>query len=103
MMSWKIMTNIPLKTSSGCRKRPGGLIFRPNAKQPAIGKLIDDAMVAIEKENPKLKGVLLKDCARPTLDKHTLGELIDLIGKSDTIYRCPQDGIFNRLDSQGTF
>jgi len=54
--------------------------LRANAKQPAIGKLIDDAMVAIEKENPKLKGVLPKDYARPTLDKRSLGELIDLIG-----------------------
>ena len=51
-----------------------------NAKQPAIGKLIDDAMIAIEKENPSLKGVLSKDYARPTLDKQRLGELIDLIG-----------------------
>jgi len=51
-----------------------------NAKQPTIGKLVDDAMVAIEKENPKLKGVLPKDYARPALDKHTLGELIDSIG-----------------------
>lgn len=50
------------------------------AKQPTIGKLIDDAMVAIEKENPTLKGVLPTDYARPTLDKHRLGELIDLIG-----------------------
>ncbi len=37
-------------------------------------------MVAIEKENPVLKGVLSKDYARPTLDKTRLGELIDLIG-----------------------
>lgn len=51
-----------------------------NAKQPTIGKLVDDAMIAIEKENPKLKGVLPKDYARPALDKHTLGELIDDIG-----------------------
>lgn len=51
-----------------------------NAKQPIIGKLVDDAMVAIEKENTSLKGVLPKDYARPTLDKHTFGELIDLIG-----------------------
>ncbi len=49
------------------------------AKQPTIGKLIDDAMVAIEKENPTLKGVLPKDYARPSLDKTRLGELIDLI------------------------
>jgi len=53
--------------------------LQDNAKQPAIGKLVDDAMVAIEKENPKLKGVLPKDYARPALDKHTLGELIDKI------------------------
>jgi type I restriction-modification system DNA methylase subunit len=54
--------------------------LQANAKQPAIGKLIDDAMVAIEKENPSLRGVLPKDYARPTLDKQRLGELIDLIG-----------------------
>lgn len=54
--------------------------LQANAKQPTIGKFIDDAMVAIEKENPKLKGVLPKDYGRPTLDKHALGELIDLIG-----------------------
>ncbi|HNZ20296.1 MAG TPA: class I SAM-dependent DNA methyltransferase [Candidatus Hydrogenedentes bacterium] len=51
-----------------------------NAKQPEIGVLIDDAMEAIEKENPVLKGVLPKDYARPALDKQRLGELIDLIG-----------------------
>jgi type I restriction enzyme M protein len=54
--------------------------LQANAKQPKIGKLIDDAMVAIEKENPRLKGVLPKDFARPTLDKRRLGELIDLVG-----------------------
>lgn len=51
-----------------------------NAKQPTIGKLLDDAMVAIERENPRLKGVLPKDYARSALDKQRLGELIDLIG-----------------------
>jgi type I restriction enzyme M protein len=50
------------------------------AKQPTIGKLIDDAMVAIERDNPMLKGVLPKDYNRPALDKQRLGELIDLIG-----------------------
>ena len=54
--------------------------LQDNAKQTTIGKLIDDAMVAIEKENPVLKGVLSKDYARPTLDKTRLGELIDIIG-----------------------
>ena len=37
-------------------------------------------MVAIERDNPSLKGVLPKDYARPALDKTRLGELIDLIG-----------------------
>jgi type I restriction enzyme M protein len=50
------------------------------AKLPSIGKDIDAAMDAIEKDNPGLKGVLSKDYARPTLDKQRLGELIDLIG-----------------------
>jgi type I restriction enzyme M protein len=54
--------------------------LQANAKQPTIGKLVDDAMVAIEKENPALKGVLPKDYARPALDKTRLGEVIDLIG-----------------------
>ena len=54
--------------------------LQANAKQPTIGKLIDEAMIAIEKENPSLRGVLSKDYARPALDKQRLGELIDLIG-----------------------
>jgi type I restriction enzyme M protein len=56
------------------------LHLRANAKQPTIGKTLDDAMVAIERDNPSLKGVLPKDYARPALDKQRLGELIDLIG-----------------------
>ncbi len=51
-----------------------------NAKQATIGKLIDDAMVALEAQNPTLKGVLQKDYGRPGLDKTRLGELIDLVG-----------------------
>ncbi|MEI6493897.1 MAG: class I SAM-dependent DNA methyltransferase, partial [Verrucomicrobiota bacterium] len=54
--------------------------LQASAKQPTIGKIVDDAMVAIERDNPRLKGVLPKDYARPGLDKHRLGELIDLIG-----------------------
>ncbi len=50
------------------------------AKQPEIGQIIDNAMLAIERENPVLKGVLSKDYARPTLNKQRLGQLIDLIG-----------------------
>lgn len=51
-----------------------------NAKQPSIGKLIDDAMDGVERDNPSLKSVLPKNYARPALDKQRLGELIDLIG-----------------------
>ena len=51
-----------------------------SATQPSIGKLLDDAMVAIERDNTTLKGVLPKDYARPALDKTRLGELINLIG-----------------------
>lgn len=51
-----------------------------NAKKPEIGKLIDDAMEAIEKDNRSLRGVLVKNYARPGLDKARLGELIDLVG-----------------------
>jgi type I restriction enzyme M protein len=49
------------------------------AKQPEIGKYLDDGMVAIERDNPTLKNILPKDFARPTLDKTRLGEVIDLI------------------------
>ncbi|MGK9476347.1 type I restriction-modification system subunit M [Melioribacter sp. OK-6-Me] len=51
-----------------------------NAKKTEIGRIIDDAMDAIEKENNSLKGVLPKIYARPALNKQRLGELIDLIG-----------------------
>ena len=50
------------------------------SKLPSIGKDIDDAMVAIEKINPDLKGCLPKRYALPNLDKAALGGLIDLIG-----------------------
>ena len=53
--------------------------LQAQARQPGIGSLVDDAMVAIERDNPRLKGVLPKDYARPALDKQRLGELIDLV------------------------
>jgi len=54
--------------------------LQANAKQPNIGKLVDEAMLAIERDNPTLKGVLPKDYAHPRLDKQRLGQLIDLVG-----------------------
>ncbi|MBU4226620.1 MAG: type I restriction-modification system subunit M [Chloroflexi bacterium] len=55
--------------------------LRGKAKQPEIGKYLDDGMVAIERDNPTLKNILPKDYARPTLDKQRLGELIDLVSR----------------------
>lgn len=54
--------------------------LKAQAKHPTIGKTVDDAMDAIEKENSSLKGVLPKVFARQSLDPTSLGELIDLIG-----------------------
>jgi type I restriction enzyme M protein len=54
--------------------------LQSQAKQPDIGKLVDAAMDAIEKENPSLKGVLPKVFARDNLDPASLGQLIDLVG-----------------------
>ncbi len=50
------------------------------ARLETVGKALDKAMDAIERDNPRLKGVLPKDYARPAIDKRRLGELIDLIG-----------------------
>ena len=54
--------------------------LQARAKQPEIGKYLDDAMDAIERINDSLKGVLPKIYADPDLNKQRLGELIDLIG-----------------------
>ncbi len=53
--------------------------IRNQAKQPDIGKRIDDALIAIEQDNPRLKGILDKRFARTQLEPGRLGELIDLI------------------------
>jgi len=60
------------RTFSGCPRKPAG---RASAKQPTIGMRVDElsATTPGSREPPK-------DCASPGLDKHRLGELIDLIG-----------------------
>lgn len=50
------------------------------AKLPSIGKDVDDAMEAVEKENATLKRILPKVYARHNLNKAVLGGLIDLVG-----------------------
>lgn len=72
--------------------------LQAQAKQPTIGKLLDDAMVAIEADNPLLKGVLPKNYASAAVATPRLGELIDLVatiglGSRATLWsawwRCP--------------
>ena len=55
--------------------------IREQAKQPTLGKIIDDALIEIENENPRLKGILDKRFARTQLEPGKLGELVDLISK----------------------
>jgi type I restriction enzyme M protein len=64
-------------------------LLKANAPQPTIGKTVDDAMEAIERDNPALKAVLPKDYARPGLDKERLGQLINLV--SDIGLGSPAD------------
>ena len=52
--------------------------LKNNARQPNIGRLIDDAMIEIEKENDPLKGVLPKNYAKPEISSVMLGDLVEL-------------------------
>jgi len=70
--------------------------LQSSAKQQTIGKIVDDAMVAIEKENPTLKGVLPKDDSRPSLDKYRNDLYKDL--RADFILANPP---FNMSDWGG--
>jgi type I restriction enzyme M protein len=56
--------------------------IQAQAKLPEIGKILDDAMEAIEKENKELRNVLPKVFGKPNLDKTSLGELVDLISNT---------------------
>ncbi|MYF16969.1 MAG: SAM-dependent DNA methyltransferase [Gemmatimonadetes bacterium] len=58
-------------------------ILQAAARQPTIGQKVDDAMVAIERDNEALKNVLPKDYARQALDQTRLGQVIDLISNID--------------------
>jgi type I restriction enzyme M protein len=53
--------------------------LKASAPQATIGTLVDDAMSAIEADNPSLKGVLPKDYGRPGLDRERLAQLINLV------------------------
>ncbi len=64
-------------------------LLKANAPQPTVGKFVDDAMTAIERDNPTLKGVLPREYGRPGLDKIRLGQLINLV--SDIGLGSPAD------------
>lgn len=49
------------------------------AKSPQIGEIVDNAMIAIEHDNPRLQGVLPKDYAKPSLGSTRLGAIVDLV------------------------
>ena len=51
--------------------------LKAQARQPIIGQLVDDAMTAVERDDPALRDVLPKDYARPALDKTRLGRVYE--------------------------
>jgi type I restriction enzyme M protein len=56
-------------------------ILQQNSKQPNIAKQIDDALFAIEKDNPKLEGIVERSYAASKLPVEKLGQVLDLIGQ----------------------
>ena len=54
-------------------------ILQSQARQPTIGRLVDDAMTAVERDNPALGDVLPKEYGRDALDKQRLGQVVDLV------------------------
>lgn len=75
------------------------------AHTPQVGTAIDDAMLAIEQENPRLKGILPKNFARPELDKRRLGDVVDLFSniqmhssaERKTCWAAPMNTAFRSL------
>lgn len=53
--------------------------LRAQARQAHIATLIDDAILAVERDNPNLKGKLPRDYARRGIPPQKLGGLIDLV------------------------
>lgn len=54
--------------------------IQARSKEPDIAQFLDDAMYAIERDNPKLKNKLPRDYARRGIPTERLGRLIDQIG-----------------------
>jgi type I restriction enzyme M protein len=85
--------------------------LKANAPQPTIGTLVDDAMAAIERDNPSLKTVLPKDFGRVGLDKIRLGQIINLVSDialghtadraKDTLGRVYEDFLSRFASAEG--
>ena len=56
--------------------------LKANAKQSGIGRIVDDSMAAVERDNPGLKDVLPKDYARQSMDQTRLGQIIDMVSNT---------------------
>ena len=56
-------------------------VLQQNSKQPDIAKQIDEALFAIEKDNPKLEGIVERSYAASKLPVEKLGQVVDLIGQ----------------------
>ena len=67
------------------------------AHTPQIGKTIDDALQAIERENTKLKGVLPSNYARPELDKRRLGDVVDLFSNIKMLASGDEKDLLGRV------
>ncbi|MCC6983609.1 MAG: SAM-dependent DNA methyltransferase [Bauldia sp.] len=72
------------------KARWGFLKANATSVDPTIGALIDQAMIDLEAENPRLKGVLTKNYARPELDQTKLGDVIKLF--SDLAFQDEHQG-----------
>ena len=77
---WSSATSTLPKCLLGAARGALG-VLQAQGKAPNIAKLIDDAMFAVERDNPKLKGKLPRDYARRGIASQRLGGLIDLIAQ----------------------
>ena len=66
-------TTTPPAMCSGSPRKLVGPLIQSQARQQTNGATIDQAMTAIERDNPDLRGVLPKDYGRDALDKQRLG------------------------------
>ncbi len=72
-------------------------VISQSAHTPEIGKIIDDALLSIERENTKLKGILPSNYARPELDKRRLGDVVDLFTNIQMIASGDEKDLLGRV------